>query len=141
MDGGEISFLTCVQCGRPVRLEIAKTDERGQAVHEECYELRLYGKQSNWPDAYCNAIWGLENALVAGYIFEARAEIANRLVELNNLPGLHSEERLAISEALQGLRSLEREDQRHKAAEIGKMAWEKLSSLTPRFAPLASNRT
>ena len=39
MDGGEISFLTCVQCGRPVRLEIAKTDERGQAVHEECYEL------------------------------------------------------------------------------------------------------
>jgi len=140
MDGGEISFLTCAQCGRPVRLEIAKTDERGQAVHEECYELRLYGEQSNWPEAYCKAIWGLENALVAGYIVEARAEIANRLVELNHLPGLHAEERQAISEALRGLQSLEREDQGHKAAEIGKAAWEKLSSISPRFAPQASNR-
>ena len=77
---------------------------------------------------------------MAGYIFEARAEIANRLVELNYLPGLHAEERQTISEALQGLRSLEREEQRHKAAEIGQVAWEKLSSISPRFAPQASNR-
>jgi len=140
MDGEQIHHLTCVQCGRPVLLETAKTDERGQAVHQECYELRLSGEQSNWPEAYCNAIWGLENALLAGYIFEARAEIANRLVELNHLPGLHAEERLAISEGLQSLRSLEREDQRHKAAEIGKAAWEKLSSISPRFAPQAPNR-
>jgi len=42
MDGGEIANLTCVQCGRPLRLEIAKTDDLGQAVHPECYEGFVY---------------------------------------------------------------------------------------------------
>ena len=138
MDGGEIANLTCVQCGRPLRLEIAKTDDLGQAVHPECYELRLYGEQSTWPDAYCKAMWEIENALVFGRIVEARAEIANRLVALNHLPGLHAKERQDVSEALQALLSLEREDQRHKAAEIGKVVLEKVSSISARFAPQES---
>jgi hypothetical protein len=130
MDGEEIYHPTCVQCGRPVRLEIAKTDEHGQAVHQECYELLLYGEQSTWPETYCKAMWEIENALVFGLIIEARAEISNRLFELNHLPGLHAKERLAISEAMVCLRSLEREDHRHKAAEIGKVVLEKVSSIS-----------
>jgi hypothetical protein len=76
----------------------------------------------------------LENALLSGRIMEARTEIAERLVELDALPELHREERLAIADALQGLRSLEREDQQHKAAEIGKAALDRVSSISPRFA-------
>ncbi len=140
MDSEEIHHLTCVQCGRPVRLQNAKTDELGHTVHLECYELRLYGEQSKWPEAYCKAMWGLETALLDGRILDARAEIAERLVELNYLPGLHAEEHQAIREVLEGLRSLELEDQRHKAAEVAQAAWEKLSSISPRFAPKASNR-
>jgi 4-aminobutyrate aminotransferase-like enzyme len=83
-------------------------------------------------------MWEIEVALVFGRIVEARAEISNRLFELNHLPGLHAKERLAISEAMVCLRSLEREDQRHKAAEIGKVVLEKVRSISARFAPQAS---
>lgn len=31
----------CAICGRPVQLEVAKTDERGRAVHEDCYWANL----------------------------------------------------------------------------------------------------
>jgi hypothetical protein len=31
----------CVICHKPVELETAKTDERGQAVHEDCYLVNL----------------------------------------------------------------------------------------------------
>jgi hypothetical protein len=36
-------FPICAICSRPVRLETAKTDERGRTVHEERYlqELKL----------------------------------------------------------------------------------------------------
>jgi len=33
--------INCSICHKPVALEIAKTDEPGQAVHEECYLLKL----------------------------------------------------------------------------------------------------
>jgi hypothetical protein len=125
--------LTCIQCGRAVRVEIATADERGQAVHPECYDLRLYGERSEWPEAYCKAVWEFENALLTGRIVDARREICNRLAELDQLPGLHARERQAISEAVQGLQSLEREDQRHKAPEIGKVAFEKISSISRSF--------
>ena len=32
---------TCDVCGRAVSLEYCKTDEKGDAVHEECYLRRL----------------------------------------------------------------------------------------------------
>jgi hypothetical protein len=116
-----------------VRVETATTDERGQAVHSECYDLRLYGEQSEWPEAYCKALWEFEDALLAGRIVDARGEISKRLVELNHLPGLHAQESQAISEAVHALQSLEREDHRHKAPEIGKGAFEKVSSISRCF--------
>lgn len=33
--------ILCAICACPVLLEDAKTDERGQAVHENCYVLKL----------------------------------------------------------------------------------------------------
>ena len=33
--------INCSICQKPVTLETAKTDEVGQAVHEECYLLKL----------------------------------------------------------------------------------------------------
>ena len=35
------SQMKCSICNQPVALEIAKTDDFGQAVHEECYVLKL----------------------------------------------------------------------------------------------------
>jgi putative methionine-R-sulfoxide reductase with GAF domain len=35
------SPLNCSICNKPVAVEIAKTDDSGQAVHEECYALKL----------------------------------------------------------------------------------------------------
>jgi len=31
----------CAICRKPLPLETAKTDERGQIVHEECYLLKM----------------------------------------------------------------------------------------------------
>jgi hypothetical protein len=33
--------INCSICDKPVALETAKTDEVGQAVHEECYLLKV----------------------------------------------------------------------------------------------------
>jgi hypothetical protein len=97
-------------------------------------------EQTRWPEIYTNAMLELEDALLAGRILEARAAISKRLVELQALPGLHTEERQAIADALQGLQSLDREDQRNKAAEVGQAALEKVSSISPSYAPQASKR-
>jgi hypothetical protein len=32
---------TCALCNGPVELETCKTDERGRAVHEECYVRKI----------------------------------------------------------------------------------------------------
>jgi hypothetical protein len=39
----------CSICGKPVELEISKTDDDGQAVHEECYAASLTEPQSTCP--------------------------------------------------------------------------------------------
>jgi hypothetical protein len=31
----------CFICGKSVRIEIAKADESGNAVHEDCYVMRM----------------------------------------------------------------------------------------------------
>ena len=31
----------CAVCDRPVVLEAAKTDEQGQAIHEDCYVVKV----------------------------------------------------------------------------------------------------
>lgn len=62
---------------------------------------------------------------------EARAEIGNRLEELRNLPGSHSEEQQAIQDALANLRVLEREDLRFsEKREAAVNALEKLRSIS-----------
>jgi hypothetical protein len=33
--------LNCSICNEPIPIEIAKTDDSGQAVHEQCYVLKL----------------------------------------------------------------------------------------------------
>lgn len=33
--------VPCIICGQPVALEMAKTDDDGQAVHENCYVHKL----------------------------------------------------------------------------------------------------
>jgi len=43
-------LLLCGVCGRAVSLEYCKTDERGDAVHEECY-LRKLGLEKAPPGA------------------------------------------------------------------------------------------
>jgi hypothetical protein len=43
-------FTICNLCNKPVELEKAKTDENGQAVHEECY-LRKVRSRTELPDS------------------------------------------------------------------------------------------
>lgn len=33
--------LNCSICNKPIAFEIAKTDDSGQAVHEECYVFKV----------------------------------------------------------------------------------------------------
>ena len=43
--------LPCSICGKPVELEVSKTDSHGEAVHEECYPARkLSEKTPNSPN-------------------------------------------------------------------------------------------
>jgi hypothetical protein len=52
----------CFICGKTILLEIAKTNECGRAVHEECYVLRMK----------------LEKATTAGLMFPDTAVAAPR---------------------------------------------------------------
>jgi hypothetical protein len=41
-----VSYLpTCHICNKPIKLEMAKTDESGRAVHEGCYLLKVMVKR------------------------------------------------------------------------------------------------
>jgi hypothetical protein len=40
---------TCNICNRPVDLKVAKTDEDGKGVHEECYVRRMRLKKISPP--------------------------------------------------------------------------------------------
>ena len=41
---GRSGQFLCVICREPVALETAKTDDDGQATHEECYVEKIRGK-------------------------------------------------------------------------------------------------
>jgi hypothetical protein len=72
---------------------------------------------------------------MTGRIGDARTEITARIEKLHNIPGLHAKERQAIEDALNSLRSLEREEERYAAGErrIAETALEKLRSIAPRL--------
>jgi hypothetical protein len=44
--------LICLICTEPVPLETSNTDEKGRAVHEECYVLKTI---SNFRTAQCSS--------------------------------------------------------------------------------------
>jgi len=85
-------------------------------------------------------MWEIEDALLAGRIWDVRAEISKCLVELQALPGMHTED-VKPSRMLWMLAKLERDDQRHNAAAIGKVAVVESQFDIPRFAPQASSHT
>jgi hypothetical protein len=47
MDSQPITQVACVECGKPVPLIAAETNERGQAVHQECYDRRVQAEQAD----------------------------------------------------------------------------------------------
>lgn len=78
----------------------------------------------------------LSRAAMAGRISDARGEITARLETLKQHPGLHQHEHLAIQDALNNLRVLEREEKRLASDEKNRLlqeAIQKLASLAPTF--------
>jgi hypothetical protein len=75
-----------------------------------------YDKEK-WVQLYRAAMLELEHAKMAGRIQDTRTEIAARIEKLNDMPGPHAQERQAIEDALNSLRTLEREEGRHEADE------------------------
>lgn len=143
------TIFICVECQTFVPIETVTSNDYGQPVHKECYERHLMRdletgsatrgdcageSQTKWPEVYRVAIWELKDALRAGLLLEARSAISDRLVELDKLPGLHTQERQAISDALENLRSLDGEDQKKKAAQVGREVLLKVSSISERFS-------
>lgn len=92
-------------------------------------------ENEEWVHLYQKAIVELEQAKMAGRICDARAEIAARIEKLRDIPGLHDKERQAIEDALNGMKVLEREDERAKADErrIAEAALEKLRTIAPKL--------
>jgi hypothetical protein len=45
----ELDYLPCSICGNPVRVEISNTDELGNAVHEECYIVKVRRRTEQLP--------------------------------------------------------------------------------------------
>ncbi|HEV2399378.1 MAG TPA: hypothetical protein VGS27_20695 [Candidatus Sulfotelmatobacter sp.] len=43
---GKSSPLLCRVCGKPVPVETANTDDGGNAIHEDCYVLKLKLEQA-----------------------------------------------------------------------------------------------
>lgn len=87
----------------------------------------------DWLTLYQTAIVELERVKISGRIEAARTAIAARLRKLQNLPGLHPDERQAIADAYSGLRVLEDEQTRYDAdmARAVDKALEKLHYIGP----------
>ncbi len=96
------------------------------------------GDKELWVDLYRMAMMELENAKIAGRIGDARIEIAARLGKLREIPGLHTVEIQAIDDALSGLQSLERAEEREVDNErrVAERALQSLRVIAPRFENL-----
>jgi hypothetical protein len=70
-------------------------------------------QDEGWVDLYKSAILELEQAKMSGRIEAARTAIVARIEKLHDMPGLHTDERRAIADALSGLRVLQDEDERY----------------------------
>jgi hypothetical protein len=92
--------------------------------------------QEKWFDLYSTALVELERAAITGRISDARAEITIRLETLKQHPGLHKPEYQAIQDALNNLRSLEREEERMAVEDKKRLLQEsarKLQSVASKF--------
>ena len=81
--------------------------------------------QEKWVRVYKAALVELEHSLMAGRLADARPEIVKRLEILRDTPGVHKEEQQAIEDALNSLRSLEREHARYAAEEQRNLPFER----------------
>ena|ERR1700694_4578102 len=70
-------------------------------------------QKESWVALYRTAMLELERAKMSGRITAARTEIVARVEKLHAMPGLHTKERLAIADALSGLRVLVAEEERY----------------------------
>ena len=70
-------------------------------------------QDENWIALYRLAVIELEHAKMSGRIEAAQAAIVARMEALQHMPGLHADERLAIGDALSGLRVLQDEERRY----------------------------
>jgi hypothetical protein len=86
--------------------------------------------QEKWITLYEAALLELKQALMAGRIMEARTEIVKRVEHLEKMPGLQPRERRSIADALNGLRSLEREEARRQR-EAAELALQELAAIAP----------
>jgi hypothetical protein len=72
-------------------------------------------QNENWITLYESAVAELEYARIKGQIRDARNEIFARMEKLLTLPGLHTQEIQAISDALCGLLIVATEEQSYNA--------------------------
>jgi hypothetical protein len=101
----------------------------GGAVPDFDYE------NEEWVSLYRAAILELEHAKISDRIKTTRTAILARVEKLQSMPGLHSYERLALADALSGLRVLQDEERRYDAEQKRRAiegALEKLRSVAPR---------
>jgi hypothetical protein len=71
--------------------------------------------EEKWVTLYHAALLELEHAKMSSRIESARSEIVARVEKLRTMPGLHTDERHAIADALSALRALELEESRYGA--------------------------
>jgi hypothetical protein len=98
--------------------------------------------QEKWFDLYTSAMLELKRAAMTGRIEDARGEIEVRLATLQKHPNLDGTEYTAIQDALNNLRSLEREEERLAAEDKKRILREtvsKLEGIGPTFQGEDSN--
>jgi hypothetical protein len=72
-------------------------------------------QKEDWVSIYQSGLTELEHARISGRIEAAEKAIVSRMEKLLTMPGLHSEERHAIEDAIPILGILEREEARYDA--------------------------
>ena len=72
-------------------------------------------EKEEWWELYKTAVVELEHAKIAGRVHDARTAIVARVEKLKTLPGLHSEEHQAITDALHSLRVLDHEEAQYQS--------------------------
>lgn len=90
--------------------------------------------EEEWLVLYEQALVELEHAKIVGRTANARTAILSRIEKLQTLPGLHEDEKRAISDALRCLGFLEQEEERYQRQERQRAideALQKLRSLAP----------